>query len=187
MTGRTGRAVTTPTIDLDAAKREAAHPEGITIRLGGEDFTLPSELPVDVFDPLLDENLDLVGLIREVLADKDSDLTDDVLRIIGERPSLPKQLIGAVKDCFALLFGAEQYAAFTAKRPSIQDYLRLAKALPSLYGVSLGEAFASPASPESDGATQKPTSEPTAGSTPETSGDEVTPASSDSGESATTS
>src|SRR6478735_2126544 len=52
-------------IDLDAARRERQQPDGLPVILAGEEFTLPAELPLDVFDPFLSEDFDLAGLIRD--------------------------------------------------------------------------------------------------------------------------
>lgn len=172
--------MTAPLIDLDAAKREARYPDGIPVTLGGETFTLPAELPVSTFDPLLSDKLDLVGVVSKVLADEAStkSVIDQVLDVLTARPDLPTAVLAAIHDCFRQLFGAEQYETFAAQRPSVQDYFRLVKALVPLYGVSLGEAFASAGSSESDGQTQKQTSPSTTESTPEVSGDsQETPAS----------
>lgn len=101
---------------------------------------------------------------------KSDSFGEQVLEILMDRPTLPKQAITAIKDCFALLFGPEQYARFVAQRPSLADYVRLGRALFSIYGVSLGEAFASPDSSENAGETPKQTSPSTTESTPETPG-----------------
>lgn len=161
----------TNTLDLDAARRESQR-IAPTIVLGGQSFVLPLELPADVIDPLLSDELDLVGLVKQVLADKPTSTNDvnEFLDLLFARPALPRQLIAAVKDSLALLFGADAYAAFLSQRPSFSDYVRIVKALPGFYGVGLGEAFASPGSSESDGATSKETSESTADSTPAASG-----------------
>lgn len=189
---------TPPMIDLDAAKREAAYPDGIPVRFGGEEFLLPGELPADLLDPLLSEELDLVGVISKVFddraakreaekakaaaeapelppgvpedlkakaeaADEDDDesLGEIIVDVLLARPALPAQVLQAIKDVFAALFGPEQYPKFVEQRPSINDYLRLARGLTALYGVSLGEAFGSPASSASGGETSSQTS-PTA-------------------------
>lgn len=168
--------MTAPLIDLDAGRRELAHPDGIPVVLGGETFTLPAEFPVDVLDPFLDEKFDLAGLIREaVRKSKNEDGTTKPVSVIVvdtlfDRPSLPVELIQTIYAAFEQLFGAEDYARFKAQRPSIGDYQRLTSGLFSLYGVSLGEAFASPDSSESDGATQKETSAGSTESTPAKSG-----------------
>lgn len=165
--------MTAPLIDLDAAKREARYPDGIPVALGGQTFTLPAELPVATFDPLLSDELDLVGVVSKVLADEAStkSVIDQVIDVLTDRPDLPTAVLAAIHGCFRILFGPEQYETFAAQRPSVQDYVRLVKALVSLYGVNLGEAFASAGSSESDGQTPKPTSQSTTDSTPEVSGD----------------
>jgi hypothetical protein len=161
-----------PFIDLDAAAREVQFPDGIPLRKGGKDFLLPAELPADVFDPFLSEELDLVGLFQQVLSDRAEDSEEsiggDIIDMLIARPALPRQFIAALYEGFEVLFGTEQYAEFKATRPSVADYLRLVKGLMPLYGTSLGEAFASPASSASAGATPKPISPSTTGSTPAT-------------------
>lgn len=156
------------TLDLDAARREAANPDGIIVRIDGNDLTLPSELPVDIFDPLLDPELDLAGLIKHVLEGDDSDdFTKILLDLLESRPSLFADALDTIKSMLTLLFGAEQYALFLASRPSVNDYLRLVQGLVKLYGVGLGEAFASLESSTNGGATPNPISGSTRASTPE--------------------
>lgn len=164
-----------PLIDLDAARRETQYPDGIPVVLGGERFVLPAELPVEALDPLLSEEMDLAGVLQQVLADKPDGADEEsigelVINVLVNRPNLPIQLVQAIKDVFAALFGPEQYERFLAQRPSVPDYLRLAKHLLPLLGVSLGEALGSPDSSESAGETSKPTSPSTAASTPGKSG-----------------
>jgi hypothetical protein len=169
--------MTTPAlIDLDAARREGEYPEGIPVRFGGKDYMLPSELPIDVFDPFLSEDLDLIGLLKPIFAATenradDKSIGDLVIDTLTTRPALPKEFIGAIQDSLALLFGADQFAAFSADRPGVGDYLRLIRGLVKAYGVTLGEAFASPASSENGGATQSQTSTASTESTPAPSGD----------------
>lgn len=165
-------------LDLDAARRESKYPDGFPLRKGGTTFVLPAELPLEVFDPLLSEELDLVGILKAALEEKggdaDESLGEVIVDVLMSRPTLPRQVIAAIQDCLRVLFDAEtpgNFDAFAATRPSVNDYLRLVKGLLPLYGVSLGEAFGSPASSESDGATLKQTSPSTADSTPEVSGD----------------
>lgn len=170
-------------LDLAAAQREISNPEGLPLKFRGQEFLLPAELPVDVFDPFLSEEFDLAGLIREgVTRYKAAKSAEDdggkkvsiagiVVDTLFDRPTLPLDLLDAIYSAFELLFGAEQYATFKALRPSIPDYAALMAGLFQEYGVSLGEAFASPSSSETDGATQKETSESTPTSTPEVSGD----------------
>lgn len=175
----------TPTIDLNAGRREAQYPDGINVELGDDSFLLPAELPADLLDPLLSDDLDLAGLIKKGYekrtaaqaagADSDESLGKTVVDLLLDRPDLPKRLVESIKDVFRVLFGEEQYARFAGQRPSINDYVRLTQALMVMYGVSLGEASASPASSESGGATSSATSSGSTDSTPEASGDDPAP------------
>lgn len=170
--------MTAPNIDLDAAVREATYPDGIPVTKGGKTFTLPAELPEAVLDPLLSDDLDIAGVIADVLKDtrpgEDRSIGDDVVAVLTARPNLPKDAVLAAKECFAVLFG-DQFEDFCAERPSINDYIRIARAALPLYGVSLGEAFGSPGPSEPAGETPKPTSPvSTPDSTPETSGETPT-------------
>lgn len=165
-------------LDLAAARREQEEPDGLPLKFRGTTFMLPTELPLDVFDPFLAEEFDLAGLIREVMAEARNDdgttkpVATVVIDTLFHRPALPVEIIKTVFAAFEALFGADQYAAFKALRPSLNDYGRLTSALFSEYGVSLGEAFASPDSSVSDGATPKETYESTPSSTPDASGDD---------------
>lgn len=155
-------------IDLDAGTRELAYPDGLLLTMGGTDFELPPELPIDVFDPFLSEDLDVVWLIRKFYGDfMASNVTtaDVVFGIFEERPDLHKQILAALREGLGLLMGPEQYDAFLATRPSVQGIIRFVSALMDEYGAELGELFASPTSSESDGATQKETSNDTTAST----------------------
>ncbi len=156
-------------IDLDAARREAEVPDALPLTYKGQDFALPAELPADVFDPLLSEDLDLVGIVKPFLADG-IDYGQAVIDLLTDRPGVPGEVVGAIHGVFAALFGEGDYARFRGLKPSLSDYGRLVKALVPAYGIDLGEAFASPASSESDGATQKQTSEPSTDSTAAPSG-----------------
>lgn len=166
-----------PLIDLDAAKRETQYPDGIPVRLGGVEFTLPAELPAEILDPIVD--LDLPKLLKDVMeslpedtedADEGRTMGEVVLDVLTNNPSLPRDIYDAIKGAFAALFGPEQYPEFEKQRPSINDYARLAQALMPLYGVGLGEALGSPDSSESGGETSKQTSPATTESTPAASG-----------------
>lgn len=159
-------------LDLDAARRERAHPEGIVVRNKGEEFVLPAELPADVFDPFLLGKIDVAGIVRTALEDdtEDADLGEIVVKVLFENPSLPQDVYAAIHESFGLLFGEEQWEAFRKTKPSFPDLGVLVKGLLKKYGTSLGEVFASPDSSESDGATPKETSESTPSSTPAKSG-----------------
>lgn len=148
-------------LDLDAAIREQVDPDGIDMPFRGAVFHLPAELPLDVFDPFLDPEFDLVGLIRTfVEADKDekADVAETVVDVLFERPNLPREVLDAFYGSLRLLFGAEQFEQFQAKRPGHKTYTIFIRLLLAKYGVGLGEAFASADSSENGGETSKPTS-----------------------------
>lgn len=163
-------------IDLDAARRERQQPEGLPLVIGGQEFNLPAELPLDVFDPFLDETFDLAGLIREGIEKatstgedgKERGIEGAVIDILFLRPDLPLDIINRVYRAFEVLFGAEQYKAFKSHRPSLVDYATLFRLLFKAYGVGLGEAFASLASSGDAGEPQQPTSSASTESTSET-------------------
>jgi hypothetical protein len=149
-----------PVIDLDAHRRESVYPDGITLRFGGEEFVLPAQFPLEVLDPFLDEDLGLVEIIRDFVKDDEQDDVASILDTLVSRPGLPKQAVGAVSEALEILFGAEQWQRFvnSPARPGAGDYLFIGRNLIRAYGVTLGEAFASPDSAENGGATLKPTS-----------------------------
>ena len=167
-------------LDLDAAaeRREGAHPEGIPVKHRGVVYTLPAELPMSVIDTLLGIDLDLASIVGEAVrmsASADEAQQQRVgLEIISSalaaNPRLPLDVWGAVKAAMADLFGVEQWEQFMAARPGLPTLVRLARALIRTYGVSLGEAFAAPASSEPEQATSQPTSSGSTASTPEPSG-----------------
>jgi hypothetical protein len=170
----------TNVIDLDAARRESAFPDGIDVPFRGETYNLPGELPADVFDPFLTPEFDLSGLLVTLFKDDDAEkkkeLGDRVVELLLERPMLPAENITAIYAALELLFGPDQWATFKAARPSIPDIARLVSGLFRLYGVSLGEAFASVGSVTNAGPTSKQTSPlgiPV--STPDASGDAPAP------------
>src|SRR5690606_18858967 len=80
--------------------------------------------------------------------------------MLTRRPKLHRQIMGAVEGALAVLFGEGNYERFAATRPSIPDYARLLVNLSRVYGVSLGEAFASLGPSTNGGETQKQTVEP---------------------------
>lgn len=155
---------TMKTLDLDAELREIAMPDGIRVPYRGEVFILPAELPLDVINPLLDEDLDLAGIIKQVFSAR-GDGVDAMFDVLLARPDLPKSALKAFHGVWGALFG-EQYAAFLAKKPGHKTYATLFRLLVKEYAVSLGEASASLASSESDAAPSKPTSSGTTSSTP---------------------
>ncbi|MFZ3557217.1 hypothetical protein [Streptomyces sp. BH055] len=160
-------------IDLDAERREVQYPNGIPVLFGGEQFIFPSELPAEALDPLLSDELDLTGLLMEIVesADGDGDAGyREIVNALFRRPKLPRRFLGAVRDVYAILLGGEQYTAFVERRPSIGDYVRLTTGLAKVYGVELGKLWRSADSSETDGATSSPTSPATTSSTPDASG-----------------
>ena len=168
-------------IDLDAARREVQYPDGIPVRFAGEQFIFPAELPADVLDPILSDELDLVGLLADVLESSDGDAgVAEVVTALFRRPSLPRKFLAAIRETYGILLG-DQAEDFLKKRPFIGDYVRLTTALTRVYGVDLGKLFRSADSSESDGATSSPTSPDSTESTPDASGsDQDSPDSSDS-------
>lgn len=158
-------------IDLDAAIRESAYPDGIPVPYKGHTFTMPAECPIDVFDPLLSADFNLVGVLGAILDDTDGkDMGESVMSVLFERPSLPAEARDTIYECLCLLFGAEQWAEFQALRPGLTTYAALIRGLLNVYGVSLGEAFASGDSSKNSGPTPNPTSPvSTPGSTPASS------------------
>ena len=161
-------------IDMDASRRERQQPEGLPVINCGEEFLLPAELPLDVFDPFLTEEFDLAGLIRDCIERyKEVGATRGVEGVVVDtlflRPDLPLTVINAVFRAFEILFGGpEEYARFKSTRPSLPDYAALFKGLYRAYGVGLGEAFASLGSSGDGGETQKQTSNGSTESTSET-------------------
>jgi hypothetical protein len=162
-----------------AARREGADPRGVPVTFDGREYLLPAEVPAQVLDPLLDGDLDLVGLIKVAYdASKDARATetdrDRMQEVIWEtlaaKPDLPVTVIRAIRDSLALLFGAEQWEAFQASQPSLPDMGALVVGLVSEYGVGLGEALRSGNSSIPAGTTLSPTSSGSTGSTPVTSG-----------------
>jgi hypothetical protein len=170
-------------IDLDAERREVQYPHGIPVKFAGEQFIFPAELPADALDPLLSDELDLVGLLGDVINSADGEAgISDIITALFRRPRLPRAFLAAVRDTYAILLG-EQYAQFAEARPSLGDFVRLTVGLAKVYGVELGKLFRSADSSENDGATSSPTSPATTGSTPDASGSAPdSPASSVSGD-----
>ncbi|MFE3644869.1 hypothetical protein ACFXOM_28485 [Streptomyces sp. NPDC059169] len=157
-------------IDLDAERREVQHPDGIPVKFGGEQFIFPAELPADALDPILSDELDLVGLLGEVIdsADGDAGVTE-VVTSLFRRPSLPRKFLTAIRETYAILLG-DQHEDFLKARPFIGDYVRLTTALTRVYGVELGKLFRLGDSSASDSQTSNPTSPATTKSTPDASG-----------------
>lgn len=162
-------------LDLDAlrsARAELRSVPGITI--GGKRLELPPELPLDVLEPLTSINVDIAVLIRQVLdarRENSDQANEAILDVVVDQlvvnPSLPAELIGAVKLMASRLFGEENYAHLVAQRLYLKDLGEIAKFVFRRYGVRLGEASPSSDSSEGTGTTSKPTSP---GATKKTSG-----------------
>ncbi|MYW67132.1 hypothetical protein GTY65_24135 [Streptomyces sp. SID8379] len=171
-------------IDLDAERREVQYPNGIPVLFGGEQFLFPAELPAEALDPILSDELDLTGLLMEIVGSADGDGDAgyrEIVNALFRRPKLPRRFLGAVRDVYAILLGDEQYDEFLKARPSIGDYVRLTTGLARVYGVELGKLFRSAGSSNTDGATSSPTSADSTESTPDESGSApASPGSSDS-------
>lgn len=155
--------------DLDrhrAARREARHVPAL--RMEGKRYELPIELPVDVFEPLTQLNMDVSVLIRQVLdVRKQAEENDEsanlaimsaVIDMLVVNPKLPQDLVEAVKEMGRRLLGDEAYAVLARSRPSKDDLGDLVKYLAGQYGVSLGEASRSSGSSKEPGTTSRPTS-----------------------------
>lgn len=154
-----------------AARREGADPGGVPVRFDGKDYLLPAELPASVLDPLIEGDLDLVGLIkvaydasRDQGREKDSRdrMESMVWETLAAHPDLPVSVVRAIRDSLALLFGPEQWVQFQSSNPSLADMSALIVGLVSEYGVGLGEALRSANSSATGGTTSSPTSSVTA-------------------------
>jgi hypothetical protein len=166
-------------LDLDAmrsARAEKTQTPGI--KLAGTRLELPPELPLDVLEPLTGINVDIAVLVRQVLDTRreNSDQANEaILDVIVDQlvvnPSLPAELIEAVKTMAARLFGPEGYAHLTTQRLYVKDLGEIAKFVLRHYGIRLGEASPSPDSSEAAGTTPTPTSPGGTSETSETSGD----------------
>ncbi|MGW0033084.1 hypothetical protein ACWDXD_25115 [Streptomyces sp. NPDC003314] len=162
-------------IDAVAARREANRPANLPVHWTEDlDLYFPAELPLDALDPLLSDDLDLFGLIGEIVQAAAGDAGElnvtDVVKAVFRRPRLPKKFLEAVRETYALLLDEDQYKAFLATRPGIGDYVFLTTALAKAYGVNLGKLWAQAASSKNGGETSSPTSPATTASTPEVSG-----------------
>jgi hypothetical protein len=157
-------------IDLDAERREVQYPDGIPVKFGGEQFIFPAELPAEALDPILSDELDLVGLLGDVLESSDGDAgIKEIVNALFRRPSLPRKFLEAIRETYAILL-PDQYEDFLRQRPYIGDYVRLTTALTKVYGVELGKLFRSADSSENASETSSQTSPATTESTPDASG-----------------
>lgn len=168
-------------IDLDAAeRREVRHPHGIPVKYRNEQFLYPAELPAKTLDPLLSDELDLVGLLRDVFNASENPTAAVVVDLLFKRPRLPRQFIHAIYEVHRTLLGKEEYARFEDLNPSVPAYIRLTVGLIKVYGLDLGKSFGLLGSSETAGETSSPTSPASTASTPEEPGSNPeNPASSD--------
>jgi hypothetical protein len=169
-------------LDLDSERKQrAAQREGagepLPIVLGGEVIaTLPSELPVDVLAPLRLLDADLTLILRQAMQASMNqgsvgDVTELVVDVIAQNPALPMTALDTFGEVAKRLLTDEGFAKLLANRPSPQDYAALVKGVFRFYGVTLGEASPSSASPTGDaGETLSGTSSTNSASTPEDSG-----------------
>jgi hypothetical protein len=157
-------------IDLDAERREVQYPDGIPVKFGGEQFIFPAELPAEALDPILSDELDLVGLLGDVLESSDGDAgIKEIVNALFRRPSLPRKFLAAIRETYTILLG-DQHEDFLRQRPYIGDYVRLTTGLTKVYGVELGKLFRSADSSENASETSSQTSPDTTESTPDESG-----------------
>ncbi|MYX26746.1 hypothetical protein GTY75_08695 [Streptomyces sp. SID8381] len=158
-------------IDLAAPRREVQFPHGILVKFDEDtEFLFPAELPADALDPILSDDLDLVGFFGDLVQSQGRSAVGEVVELLFRRPRLPRLFMEAVRETYKILLGEQQFSAFIAARPSVPDYIRLTAGLVKVYGIDLGKLFGSADSSASDGETSKPTSAGTTGSTPEGSG-----------------
>lgn len=151
-------------LDLDQERvvRREGKGESLRVRNGGQVFDLPPELPLEALAPLEHLDVDFGVLLQEAMGAE----TDDDRRKAGgvlvdmllTRKDLPKQVIEAIKAMLAAIFGDEQWSRFAATKPSLQDFLALARGLFAAYGTTLGNALGSTDSSASGGATSSATS-----------------------------
>lgn len=151
-------------IDLDVVAGELA-PR--TVKIKGQVYTWPAELPATVLLPLLDEDLDLVGVVRDVwsMAGDSGELNiNDALDRLLVRRNLPRLFWDRFQESLSVLFdagGEGQAEKFFATSPSLPQLIRITSAVWKTYGVSLGEASAPSGQSDGDGTGQKETSSAT--------------------------
>jgi hypothetical protein len=167
----TAKTDSTYAIDISAERREVQFPNGIAVKMR-EDWALlfPAELPADALDPLLSDDLNLMGLLGEVVSGSGEIGTSEVIDLLFRHATLPRDFVAAVKNIYKELLGEEEFEDFTARKPSIGEYVRLTKALASVYAVDLGKLFGLGGSSANGGTTSSPTSPDSTESTPAESG-----------------
>lgn len=152
-------------LDLDGQRSARAElTRTPALKVNGERIELPAELPLDVLEPLTKVNIDVSLLIRQVLDARgtgeaaNEELLGAVVDMLIVNPSLPVEVVDAVREMSRRLLGAEGYAALVAFRPTVKDVGSIAKYVIRQYGIRLGEASPSSDSSEGTGTTSKPTS-----------------------------
>ncbi|MFD9190420.1 hypothetical protein ACFWCA_19580 [Streptomyces phaeochromogenes] len=170
-------------IDLTAERREIQFPKGVPVKLTEKHSVIfPAELPAAALDPILSDELDLAGLLADVINSSDGDAgIKEVVTALFRRPNLPRKFVEAIRKTFVILL-EDQHQEFLDSKPSAPDYIRLTIGLAKVYGVELGKLFQLGDSSKSDGETSNPTSPASTESTPDASG--FVPDSPDSSESA---
>lgn len=154
--------------DKNRAARREARQRVPALRIAGQRYELPLELPVDVLEPLADLNMDVSLLIRQVLdvrkqAVEDGEAQNEallgaVIDMLVVNPSLPRELVAAVKEMAQRLLGPSGYTALAAARPTVPDLGAVMKYIAAQYGVGLGEASRSSDSSDGSGTTSSLTS-----------------------------
>ncbi|GAA2691789.1 hypothetical protein GCM10010412_082290 [Nonomuraea recticatena] len=179
-------------LDLDSARAErgAAAAAFFPLRFRGEQICmLPTELPLDVLEPLTEIAVDIPLVVRTAIdaakGQSPEQATMSVLDMIVDQlimnKRLPDQLMVAAKNMARRLLGEDGYTRFLAARPSVPDVVALVQGLMRIYRLRLGES--SPSSGSSNGGTISTPTSPTTipASTPaELGGAPASPASSES-------
>ncbi|MFC4014701.1 hypothetical protein ACFOY2_46275 [Nonomuraea purpurea] len=144
-----------------AAERGAAVADTFPLKFRGRVVCeLPTELPLDVLEPLTHVAVDLGLIVRTALdaaRSKDPDaanmaLFDMVIDQLIINKQLPDQVLKAVHKMAVRLLTEQGFADFFALRPSLPDMVALVKGLLRAYGLRLGESSPSSGS-SSDGTT----------------------------------
>jgi hypothetical protein len=151
-------------LDFDAQRSANAeaneHSPGV--KIGGEKLALPVELPVDVLQPLLNLDQDVIYLAKQAIDARASNDVDaivaSVVDMLVAHPTLPRDAVETVTTMARRLFGEEGYEKLVAARLTLPEIGRLAKYLGKRYGVGLGEALRPSESSEGSGTTSRPTS-----------------------------
>jgi hypothetical protein len=157
-------------------RREATGAKPIRLKFAETVHTLPDELPLDVFGPLEDINVDVALLIRLALDAREGregatkDATNIVIDMLVTNPALPREVLAAIREMAIRLLGQACYDDLIASRPSREDLGGIATFLFERYGVNLPEASEPSGSSDDDGTTPRPTSPESTDGTSEVSG-----------------